>query len=171
MAKKYYKTKVVDLGEQVADFSSKAKMLVLFEDSMVFPELRSFAVLHSGNKLDDTIKAGDIIKIADSEFKIIKVGGDVQKNLINLGHVVIKFDDGAGDLMEGSIHVEDKTIPKIRLGDEISINEVSGSILKGKRAAIIGNDNETGKAVSQILVDSGATIVSEAEADIVVKIK
>ncbi len=36
------------------------------------------------------IKPGDIYKIAGTEFKIVKVGSEVQKNLMNLGHITIK---------------------------------------------------------------------------------
>ena len=172
MAKKYYSTKVVGVGGQVANFLSAGKMLVMFDDSMVLPELRDISVLHSGNQIQDIIKPGDICKIVDTEFKIIKVGNDVQKNLINLGHVVIKFDGGSGELLEGSIHVEDKPIPKIQVGDEISIFEGADSSLKGRTAAISNSDSELGKAVAQVLTDSGITIVANKDkADIVVNVK
>ena len=55
MAKKYYSTKVVGIGGEAEKFSRLAKMIVIFDDSMVLPELREFSVLHSGNKLTDVI--------------------------------------------------------------------------------------------------------------------
>ena len=172
MAKKYYSTKVVGVGGQVANFLSAGKMLVMFDDSMVLPELRDISVLHSGNQIQDIIKAGDICKIVDTEFKIIKVGNDVQKNLINLGHVVIKFDGGTGELLEGSIHVEDKPIPKIQVGDEIAIIEGASTSLKGRTAYVSNSDSELGKIVSQILHDSGVTIIADKDkADIDVNVK
>ena len=173
MTKKYYNTKVVGVGGQVANFLSAGKMLVMFDDSMVLPELRDISVLHSGNPISDNdiIKSGDIVKIANTEFKIIKVGNDVQKNLKNLGHVVIKFDGGTGELLEGSIHVEDKPIPKIQVGDEITFIEGADTTLKGKTAAINSN-SEIGKIISQLLVDSGVTIVADkSTADIVIDVK
>ena len=170
MAKKYYSTKIVGVGGDVPKFLNVVKMMVLFDDSMVLPELREFSVLHSGNKLDGVIKAGDILKVADSEFKIIKVGGEVHSNIRTLGHIIIKFDGGAGELMEGSVHVEDKPIPTIRIGDEISVSEADSAALKGKKAAIVG-DGELAQAMKDILLDSGAKIAGENEADIVVKVK
>ena len=170
MAKKYYKTKIVGVGGDVPKFLNVVKMMVLFDDSMVLPELREFSVLHSGNQLDGVIKPGDILKVADSEFKIIKVGGEVHSNIRTLGHIIIKFDGGAGELMEGSVHVEDKPIPTIRIGDEISVNEADSAALKGKKAAIVG-DGEIAQAVKDILLDSGAEFSGEDEADIVVKVK
>ena len=170
MAKKYYKTKIVGVGGDVPKFLNVVKMMVLFDDSMVLPELREFSVLHSGNQLDGVIKPGDILKVADSEFKIIKVGGEVHSNIRTLGHIIIKFDGGAGELMEGSVHVEDKPIPKIRIGDEISVSESDAAALKGKKAVIFG-DGEVAQAVKEILIDSGAEISGEDEADIVVNVK
>ncbi len=172
MSKKYYSTKVVGVGGQVANFLSAGKMLVMFDDSMVLPELRDISVLHSGNQINDIIKPGSIFKIVDTEFRILKVGNDVQNNLKNLGHVVIKFDGGTGELLEGSIHVEDKPIPKIQVGDEISIFEGADSSLNGKTAAIVNADSEIGKAVAQILTDNGVTIVADKnKADILIDVK
>ena len=161
MSKKYYSTKIVGVGGDVPKFLNVVKMLVMFDDSMVLPELREFSVLHSGNKLDGDIKPGDILSVAGSEFEIIKVGEDVHSNIRTLGHIIIKFDGGTGD----------KPIPKIRVGDEISISEASAAILKGNKVAIIGAGGELSKKVTQILLDSGAEIVGEDAAEIVVNVK
>ena len=168
MSKEYYSTKVVELGGQVADFIAAAKMIILFETEMSknLPELRDACVLHEGNKLTDTVKPGDIFKVGNAEFKVLKVGSEVQKNLMNLGHITIKFDGGAGDVLEGSVHVEDKPIPDIKPGDEIhfikSASEVSDSSwlgLKGKNAIVTGAASGIGKAVAQAFLDNGANVV------------
>ena len=172
MAKKYYTTKIVGIGGEVAKFTSLVKMLVIFDDSMVLPELRDFSVLHSGNKLTDVIKPGDILQIAESKFKILRVGNEVNNNIKSLGHIVIKFNDDKEELLEGSVHVEDKPIPQLRVGDEIAIYEASASALSGKSAVVLGNDKTMCATVALILSDNGARIVeSDAEADIVVDIK
>ena len=85
MSEKIYSTKVVELGGQVADFISAAKMFIMFEEELALPELRDACVMHKGNQLTDTIKPGDIYKIGNSEFKILKVGSEVQKNLTMFG--------------------------------------------------------------------------------------
>ena len=168
MSKEYYSTKVVELGGQVADFIAAAKMIILFENEMSknLPELRDASVLHTGNKLEDTVKPGDIFKVGNAEFKVIKVGSEVQKNLMNLGHITIKFDGGAGELLEGSVHVEDKPIPEIKAGDEIhfikAATEVADSSwlgLKGKTAIVTGAASGIGKAVAQAFLDNGANVV------------
>lgn len=172
MAKQYYSTKIVGIGGEVSKFKNLVKMLVIFDDSMVLPELRDFSVLHSGNKLTDNIKVGDVLKIGDSEFKILRVGGEVNKNIQSLGHIVIKFNDDREDLLEGSIHVEDKPIPNFRVGDEIAIYEASSEALSGKTAIVVGDDKTICAAIALILNDNGAKIVENDEkADIVVDVK
>ena len=170
MAKKYYSTKIVGIGGEVDKFTSLVKMLVIFDDSMVLPELRNFSVLHSGNRITDVIKPGDVLQLAGSEFKILSVGNEVNNNIKSLGHIVIKFNDDRDDLLEGSIHVEDKPIPKIRIGDEIAIVEAGSETLSGKTAAVAGEDKALCEAVAQILQSNGAKLV-DGDADIVVKVK
>lgn len=170
MSKNFYETKVVGVGGDVQKFIDVVKMVVLFDDSMVLPELREFSLLHSGNRLNGVIKPGDILTISGEDFKIVKVGGDVHSNIRTLGHIIIKFDGGEGDLMEGSIHVEDKPIPKIQIGDTIAISEAGADALKGKKAAVVGG-GETANVLKNLLINSGAVISGEGEADIVVTIK
>ena len=171
MSKNLYETKIVGVGGDVPKFMSAIKMIVLFDDSMILPELRDFSVLHSGNRLTGVIKSGDIMKIAGSEFKIIKIGGEVHNNIRTLGHVIVKFDGGEGELMDGSIHVEDKPIPKLKIGDAITISEKSSTMLKGKTVVINGGDDSTADALKNLFVENGAQIVSAEDADIVIKVK
>ena len=166
MAEKIYSSKIVELGGQVGDFLAAAKMIIMFEESMALPELRDACVMHTGNSLTGMIKPGDVYKIAGTEFKILKVGSEVQKNLMNLGHITIKFDGGQGELLEGSIHVEDKPIPEIKAGDMIEIYKAAGEIadgswlgLKGKTAIVTGAASGIGKAVAQAFLDNGANVV------------
>ena len=121
MAKKIYGTKVVALGGEVGTFIDNAKMIILFEESLALPELRDMCVMHVGNKVEDTIKPGDVLCLGDEQFKILKVGSEVQANLTNLGHITLKFDGGKEDVLEGSIHLEEKAIPDVQPGTEISI--------------------------------------------------
>ena len=124
MAKTIYNTKVTTLGGQVEDFISAAKMIILFEESLALPELRDCCVMHVGNQVEDTIKVGDIFKIGEEPFEILAVGSEVQTNLTNLGHITIKFDGGKGEVLEGSLHVEEAPIPEIAANTEISIERL-----------------------------------------------
>lgn len=167
MSKKIYSSKVVELGGQVKDFIAAAKMIIMFDEAMALPELRDACVMHTGNQLTDMIKPGDIYKIGNAEFKIVKVGSEVQKNLMNLGHITVKFDGGASDLLEGTLMVEDKPIPEIKPGDEIAIYKAEEKTvadgswlgLKGKTAVVTGAASGIGKAVAQAFLDNGANVV------------
>ena len=166
MAEKIYSSKIVELGGQVGDFIAAANMIIMFEESMALPELRDACVMHTGNELTGMIKPGDVYKIGNAEFKIVKVGSEVQKNLMNLGHITIKFDGGEGELLEGSIHVESKPIPEIKAGDMIEIYKAADEVadgswlgLKGKTAIVTGAASGIGKAVAQAFLDNGANVV------------
>lgn len=122
MSKKIYSTKVVALGGEVGTFIEAAKMIILFEESLALPELRDMCVMHVGNQVEDTIKVGDVLQIGGDEFKILKVGSEVQANLTTLGHITLKFDGGKEDVLEGSLHLEEKPIPNVAADTEISIS-------------------------------------------------
>ena len=99
MARKIYSTKVSRLGGEVGAFIETAKMIILFEESLALPELRDMCVMHTGNRVEDTIQSGDVLRMGETEFKILKVGSEVQTNLTNLGHITLKFDGGKEDLL------------------------------------------------------------------------
>ena len=137
MARKIYSTKIVELGGQVGDFIAAAKMIIMFEESLALPELRDACVMHTGNELTDMIKPGDVYKIG-----------------------------GAGEVLEGSIHVENKPIPAINVGDTIEIYKAAEEAadgswlgLKGKTAVVTGAASGIGKAVAQAFLDNGANVV------------
>ena len=85
--KKIYSTIVKDLGPMAEDFIGE-KMIILFNENAP-AELAEFCVLHTGNELTDTVEIGDILKINDTEYKIVEVGCEVQKNLKDLMHLKI----------------------------------------------------------------------------------
>ena len=169
MSQKYYSATIAEIGGQVQDFIAAAKMIVLFDETMsrTLPELRDACVLHKDGKLTDVVKAGDTLKIGSAEFKVLKAGSEVTRNLMNLGHISIKFDGGEGDLLEGSVHVEDKPIPDPKVGDEISFSREEVKVssdgtwlgLKGKTAIVTGAASGIGKAVAQAFLDNGANVV------------
>ncbi len=118
--KKIYSTTVKEIGPMAKDFIGE-KMIILFGDNAP-AELAEFCVVHTGNELTDTIEVGDILKVNDSEYKIVEVGGEVQKNLRNLGHIALRFNNNEeGESLEGSLYVEDKDVELPSIGSEIAI--------------------------------------------------
>lgn len=115
-----FHTKVVRLGEMVEAFKGE-KMMILFQEN-VPDELADYCVIHTGHQLTDTVQAGDTLVFADTKYKIVYVGNQVQKNLGDLGHITLRFNNNCeGENLEGSLYLEDKEIVDIKPGDEISI--------------------------------------------------
>lgn len=118
--KKIYSTIVKNQGPLAEEFIGE-KMIILFNENAP-AELAEFCVLHVGNELTDTVEVGDILKINGIEYKIVEVGCEVQKNLGNLGHIALRFNNNAdGESLEGSIYLEDKEVSLPQIGTEIAI--------------------------------------------------
>jgi PTS system glucitol/sorbitol-specific IIA component len=113
-----YKTTLTNIGELVSVFN-KEKLIIIFKDS-VPEELADYCVLHQGNEVLGFIKQGDILVVAGLEYKIVYVGDEVQANLEKLGHITLRFD-GNTEGLGGSIYLEDKALPAMKIGDVISI--------------------------------------------------
>lgn len=115
-----FNTKVVKLGEMASAFIAE-KMVILFQENAP-DELAEYCVLHRGHQLVDTVQMGDILVFAGIEYKIVYVGEQVQKNLGDLGHITLKFNNNCeAENLEGSLYLEDKEVASIHIGDEISI--------------------------------------------------
>lgn len=117
---KIYSTIVKNLGPMAEDFIGE-KMIILFNENAP-AELAEFCLIHKGNNLTDTIEIGDILQINNTEYKIVAVGSEVQKNLANLGHIALRFNSNEdGESLEGSLYLEDKSISLPEVGTEIAI--------------------------------------------------
>lgn len=115
-----FKTKVVKPGALAQSFIAE-KMVILFQENAP-DELAEYCVLHKEHQLIDTVQIGDILIVAGIEYKIVYVGDQVQKNLGDLGHITLKFNNNCeAENLEGSLYLEDKEIAFIHIGDEISI--------------------------------------------------
>lgn len=117
---KIYSTIVKNLGPMAEDFIGE-KMIILFNENAP-AELAEFCLIHKGNNLTDTIEIGDILQINNTEYKIVAVGSEVQKNLANLGHIALRFNSNEdNESLEGSLYLEDKPISLPEVGTEIAI--------------------------------------------------
>lgn len=114
-----YETKVVKLGELVADFM-ESNILVFF-DLNAPEEVADFSILHEHSQLKSEVVVGDNIIIDGTAFKISAIGHVANENLSNLGHIVLKFNGLTTPEMPGDICMESKTLPKIDMGSIIQI--------------------------------------------------
>ncbi|SKA79099.1 PTS system, glucitol/sorbitol-specific IIA component [Clostridium sp. USBA 49] len=114
-----YSTKILEIGLNADEFLNGG-MIVLFGFDAP-PELRPYCFLINKNELKDSIEVGDIFLIDESEYKIIAVGEQVNKNLRDLGHITIDFRGEIENIMAGSLYVEQKPITNISIGTKITI--------------------------------------------------
>jgi PTS system glucitol/sorbitol-specific IIA component len=113
-----YNTTVTNVGRLVSAFNDE-KLIIIFKDK-VTEELADYCVLHQGNEVLGVVKQGNVLVIADQQYKIVCVGDEVQANLENLGHISLRFT-GKSEGLVGSVYLEDKVLPAIKIGDTISI--------------------------------------------------
>ena len=114
-----YENKVKDLGALATAFAEE-DMIILFGDNA--PDtLADYCYSIDINPVKETIKVGQIFMFDGVAFNITAVGEIAEKNLANLGHITISFNGSTGPILPGTICVEKKEMPKIKIGSEISI--------------------------------------------------
>ncbi|WP_342750492.1 PTS glucitol/sorbitol transporter subunit IIA [Alteribacillus bidgolensis] len=119
MMAQIYKTTVTELGPMVTEFLNE-KIIILFKGDAP-EELAEYCVLHEVNQLDEEIKENDVFMINEEEYVITGVGSAVNKNLEQLGHITLKFDGSTEPELPGTLSLEEKEIPEIKLGDNLQI--------------------------------------------------
>lgn len=114
-----YENQVKALGDLAETFSEEG-MIILFGDNA--PDtLADYCYSISINPVKETIKPGQAFMFDDVTFNITAVGDIAEKNLTNLGHITVSFNGSTGPTLPGTICVEKKEMPKIKIGSKILI--------------------------------------------------
>ncbi|HCT98282.1 glucitol/sorbitol PTS system EIIA component [Aerococcus sp. 150760007-1] len=114
-----YQTKILNIGPE-AEIFKEEKMMILFGDDAP-ADLADYCYGIEKANLSEEIQVGQYVVIEGHEFQITAVGNVVNKNLQELGHITIKFDGAVSPELAGTLYVEDKPIPNVENGSEISI--------------------------------------------------
>ena len=115
-----YETEVTEIGCLALDFYSE-NMLIMFKAG-VPAEFRELSVVHNvKTALTECPAVEDTFAIGDTKYKITAVGDVACKNLEQLGHVTLKFDEAANAELPGNIHLSPSKLPEIKVGNEILI--------------------------------------------------
>ena len=117
---KKFEVTVTSIGEMAQGLLSQ-NLMVLFAKGHMVMELEDLSVVHDGGELHEDIKAGDKLHIDNQTYTITAVGDRVNDNLRKLGHTCIKFDGKSTPEMPGDIHIKSTELPKINLGQTITI--------------------------------------------------
>lgn len=119
--KTIYENTVKSLGAMVNEFKDEG-MFILFGDSA--PDtLKDFCYCIDVIPVNDEIKIGQTAIIDGIEYKITAVGEIATRNLASLGHITFVFNGAVEADMTGSIYVENKPMPELKLGSTIKIVE------------------------------------------------
>jgi PTS system glucitol/sorbitol-specific IIA component len=114
-----YENQVKALGGLAETFAEEG-MIIFFGDNA--PDtLADYCYSININPVKEAIKAGQIFMLDEIAFNITAVGEVAEKNLIDLGHITVAFNGSTEPTLAGTICVEKKEMPMLKIGSKISI--------------------------------------------------
>lgn len=114
-----YEMRVVEIGPLVSEFV-EAKILVFFKTGAP-PELAEFSILHEPSDFFMDVQVGDRILFGQDSYEIKAVGDVANKNIRELGHLIMKCNGLTTAELPGDVCVEDKELPSIKVGTVVRI--------------------------------------------------
>lgn len=114
-----YENKVKNIGALANSFLED-KMFILFGDEAP-QDLKDFCYNIDVVDAAGDIQAGQKLIINDEQFEITAVGNLVQRNLVQLGHITLRFDGSIAPELPGTLYLESKDIPTIEQGALLKI--------------------------------------------------
>ncbi|WP_159721395.1 PTS glucitol/sorbitol transporter subunit IIA [Enterococcus sp. CSURQ0835] len=114
-----FKTKVINIGPEAEMFKSE-NMLILFGENAP-ATLADYCYNIELRPSTGAITPGMLIYFDDTSYRITAVGNVAKKNLDDLGHISLRFNGATEAELPGTIYVEDKTLPTIKIGTQVSI--------------------------------------------------
>lgn len=113
-----YENVIKKIGPNVEAFGGE--MMILFGENA--PDtLKDFCYTIKIEPIKALLCSGQKLKIDNSCYEILHVGEVAEKNLVDLGHLTIVFSGESDEILPGSIVVEKKESPSIKVGSKISI--------------------------------------------------
>lgn len=114
-----YHMRVVEIGPLVEEFVH-AGILVFFQVGAP-PELAEFSILHEPSDSFTDVEPGDVVAIDGDRFRVTAIGEVANKNIRDLGHLIMKANGRSEPELPGDVCVEEKDLPPIRVGTIIQI--------------------------------------------------
>ena len=109
-----YRTEITEIGPEVEEFLDTAGIMITFEDGAP-PELAEISVMHKHiGRREEPPVAGDMVSIGDREYGITAVGEIAWKNMLELGHVVFKFNGATEAELPGEICLEEQQAEDVK---------------------------------------------------------
>jgi len=112
-----FKAVITQIGEFAPD-ALKEGMLILFNQSA--PDYAAeYCFIHDQGTATGLITIDSTLMISDKDYIVTSVGSVASKNLMELGHITIKFDARLEPEFPGTIHVNGHCPASIKQGDTI----------------------------------------------------
>ena len=114
-----YEATVTEIGPLVSEFVNAGILVFFGEDTP--EELREFAIIHDGKVLASDVVPGDTVVLDEDSYEVLAVGDVANKNLANLGHLILKFNGLDEAKLPGDVCVEDKPVHQVKVGTVFKI--------------------------------------------------
>jgi PTS system glucitol/sorbitol-specific IIA component len=114
-----YSTTVTQIGSLVSDFAEQGMLIFFGENAPV--ELHDMSVLHRPEVADGGLTVGDVLLLDDHEFPILAVGHVANQNLVNLGHIDLKFNGETSPPLGGDVCLPNITPPRLLPGSTFRV--------------------------------------------------
>ncbi|WP_273124249.1 PTS glucitol/sorbitol transporter subunit IIA [Bacillus weihaiensis] len=112
-----YQSKITEIGADVKTFLSEGMMIIF--NSTAPADLKTIAVVHEIAELQQDVVAGDYLEINGEKYEILFVGDKVNETLKDLGHCTIMFNGETTADLPGTMTVEKKTLPTLKIDSEL----------------------------------------------------
>ena len=116
-----YENQVKAAGASVEEFKD-AGMFIIFGENAP-EEIRDYCYSVSVNPINGEIAPGQFLVIDGEEFQITCVGHEAPVTLKGLGHCTINFSGATEAELPGTIYVEAKPMPEVKIGTTLKIVE------------------------------------------------
>ena len=116
-----YENQVKARGVAVEAFK-EAGMFIIFGDNAP-EEIKDYCYSVSVNPINGTIAAGQYVVVDGEEYKITCVGYEAPITLAGPGHCTFNFNGATEAELPGTIYVEAKPMPEMKIGSTIKIIE------------------------------------------------
>ena len=113
-----FKATITQIGKYAEDALAD-NMLILFNSSAP-EEVADYCFIHDQGTAAGIITTESTLLIADQDYIVTAVGAAANKNLMDMGHITIKFDAQTEPEFPGTIHVIGHCPSSIKLGDCIT---------------------------------------------------
>ncbi|MEE8884961.1 MAG: PTS glucitol/sorbitol transporter subunit IIA [Eubacteriales bacterium] len=116
-----YQNKVKAFGSCISEFAD-CDFIIIFGEGAP-DELKDYCYTVDVNPINGTIQPGQVLHFDDKSYRITAIGDEVPLTLSGLGHCTISFSGKTEPEMAGTLYVENKPKPEIKVGTSIQITD------------------------------------------------